>query len=165
MKICDKFFTNTSFQRFKWRRWCCVGYPRSSLLHNRRHHSLHLAGWLFLDRYHKRLFKDLVARCQSFYLFLHKTSRHTIFIYTTRRVPLLLSSLLPMGGGPPPWGAEPRFELGPAVQQADALLSEARRTLMSYAALLKISIFRWVSQTYLPRVASRAGSFRRTLRS
>ncbi len=27
------------------------------------------------------------------------------------------------------WGAEPRFELGPAVQQADALLSEPRRTL------------------------------------
>ncbi len=27
------------------------------------------------------------------------------------------------------WGAEPRFELGPAIQQADALLSEARRTL------------------------------------
>jgi hypothetical protein len=27
------------------------------------------------------------------------------------------------------WGAEPRFELGPAVQQADALLSEPRGTL------------------------------------
>jgi hypothetical protein len=27
------------------------------------------------------------------------------------------------------WGAEPRFELGPAKQQADALLSETRRTL------------------------------------
>jgi hypothetical protein len=26
------------------------------------------------------------------------------------------------------WGAEPRFELGPAIQQADALLSEPRRT-------------------------------------
>ncbi len=25
------------------------------------------------------------------------------------------------------WGAEPRFELGPALQQADALLSESRR--------------------------------------
>jgi hypothetical protein len=29
----------------------------------------------------------------------------------------------------PPWGAEPGFELGPAVQQADALLFELRRTL------------------------------------
>ncbi len=27
------------------------------------------------------------------------------------------------------WGAEPRFEFGPALQQADALLSEPRRTL------------------------------------
>jgi hypothetical protein len=27
------------------------------------------------------------------------------------------------------WGAEPRFELGPALQQADALLYEPRRTL------------------------------------
>jgi hypothetical protein len=27
-----------------------------------------------------------VARCHSFYLFLHVSSRHTIFIYTTRRV-------------------------------------------------------------------------------
>ncbi len=31
----------------------------------------------------------------------------------------------------PPWGAEPGFELGLAVQQADALLSEPRRTLKS----------------------------------
>ncbi len=29
---------------------------------------------------------------------------------------------------------EPRFELGPAVKQADALLSEPRRTLVSHAA-------------------------------
>jgi hypothetical protein len=28
-----------------------------------------------------------------------------------------------------PWGAEPGFELGPAVPQADALLSELSRTL------------------------------------
>jgi len=34
----------------------------------------------------------------------------------------------------PPWGAEPRFELGPALQQADALPSELRRTLVSYVA-------------------------------
>jgi hypothetical protein len=27
------------------------------------------------------------------------------------------------------WGAEPRFELGPAILQADSLLSEPRRTL------------------------------------
>jgi hypothetical protein len=38
--------------------------------------------------------KDLVALSLFFYLFLHLSSRHTIFIYITRRVPLLLSSLL-----------------------------------------------------------------------
>ncbi len=27
------------------------------------------------------------------------------------------------------WGAEPRYELGPALQQADAILFEPRRTL------------------------------------
>ncbi len=31
------------------------------------------------------------------------------------------------------WGAEPRFELGPAVQQAGALLSEPHRTLDTWA--------------------------------
>ncbi len=34
----------------------------------------------------------------------------------------------------PPWDAEPRIELGPALQQADALPSELSRTLLSYAA-------------------------------
>ncbi len=29
----------------------------------------------------------------------------------------------------PPWGAEPRIELGPAIHQVDALLTELRRTL------------------------------------
>ncbi len=51
------------------------------------------------------------------------------FIYTTRRAPLLLSSLLFRSVEGLLWGAEPRFELGPAVQQAGALLSEPHRTL------------------------------------
>ncbi len=29
--------------------------------------------------------------------------------------------------GEPPWDAEPRYELGPALQQADALPTELRR--------------------------------------
>ncbi len=33
--------------------------------------------------------------------------------------------------GEPPWDAEPRFELGPALQQADALPTELRRILIS----------------------------------
>ncbi len=31
--------------------------------------------------------------------------------------------------GEPPWDAEPRLELGPALQQADALPTELRRIL------------------------------------
>jgi hypothetical protein len=34
----------------------------------------------------------------------------------------------------PPWGAEPGFELGPAVQQASAPPTELCCTLLSYAA-------------------------------
>ncbi len=45
------------------------------------------------------------------------------------------------------WGAEPRFELGPSLQQADALLSEPRRTLRatphpSFLALLVPNYFK-----------------------
>jgi len=36
---------------------------------------------------------------------------------------------LVLSGEKPPWGAEPRFELGPAVQQASALPTELRCTL------------------------------------
>jgi hypothetical protein len=35
------------------------------------------------------------------------------------------------------WGAEPRFELGPALQQAVALLFVPRRTLCSFLVLIK----------------------------
>jgi hypothetical protein len=48
--------------------------------------------------------------------------------YSIRREPLLISSWLPPGRGLF-WDAEPGFELGPALQQADALLYELRRTL------------------------------------
>ncbi len=54
---------------------------------------------------------------------------------------LVSSSLLRSAREKPPWGAEPRIELGPALQQADALPTELRRTLtelrgtlLSYAA-------------------------------
>ncbi len=92
-------------------------------------------------------FKVLVARCHSFYLFLHNLSRHTIsYIYYSLSTTLVLliairsvESLL--------WGAEPRFEPGPAVQQAGALLSEPHRTLnlshtapyLSHTAPFKVS--------------------------
>jgi hypothetical protein len=63
-----------------------------------------------------------------FYLFLHKSSRHTMFIYPTPRIP----SCCPHGYRSVEgllWGAEPRLELGPALQQADALLYEPRHKL------------------------------------
>jgi hypothetical protein len=37
--------------------------------------------------------------------------------------------------GEPPWDAEPRFELGPALQQADALPTELRRILTLFLSL------------------------------
>ncbi len=74
-------------------------------------------------------FKGLVACCHSFYYFT--LIKHTYIIllilfveyhswspHCFRSVEGLL------------WGAEQGFELGPAIQQADALLSEPRRTLI-----------------------------------
>ncbi len=40
-----------------------------------------------------------------------------------------------------PWDAEPRFELGPALQQADAQLSEPRSTLKVRSGFPLISRF------------------------
>ncbi len=56
-----------------------------------------------------------------------------LFINPFDEGPLLFPHCSPLSRGPP-WDAEPEFELGPAVQQADALLSERRRTLLSCAA-------------------------------
>ncbi len=54
---------------------------------------------------------------------------------------LVSSSLLRSAKDEPPWDAEPRIELGPALQQADALPTETtphpaepRRTLLRHAA-------------------------------
>ncbi len=41
---------------------------------------------------------------------------------------------LVLSGEKPPCGAEPRIELGPAFQQADAQPTEPRRTILSHAA-------------------------------
>ncbi len=76
-----------------------------------------------------KYFKGLVARCHSFYLFYINRADiqylyillgeyHSCYLHCFRSVEGLL------------WGAEPRFELATAVQQADALLSEPRRTLI-----------------------------------
>ncbi len=42
---------------------------------------------------------------------------------------LVSSSLIRSARGEPPWGAEPRIELWHALQQADTLPTELRRTL------------------------------------
>jgi hypothetical protein len=63
----------------------------------------------------------------SFCLFSIFFSYNT-FIHTFAEGPLLFPHCTSLSRGPP-WGAEPGFELGPAVQQADALLFELRRTL------------------------------------
>ncbi len=46
--------------------------------------------------------------------------------------------------GKPPCGAEPRIELGPALQQADALPTEQRRTIEFWTSILQaeqLSVF------------------------
>jgi hypothetical protein len=53
---------------------------------------------------------------------LFEQTYNTVFIYTTRRVPSCPHGFRSVEGLL--WGAEPRFELRPAVQEADALLTE-----------------------------------------
>jgi hypothetical protein len=61
--------------------------------------------------------------------FLFTIFSYNTFIHTSiRRGSILFPHCYLLSRGPP-WGAEPGFELGPAVQQADALLTELRRTL------------------------------------
>jgi hypothetical protein len=48
--------------------------------------------------------------------------------------PLSISSSLVAQWERPPCGAEPGIELGPAFQQADALQTEPRRTIINHAA-------------------------------
>ncbi len=69
-----------------------------------------------------------------FILIIYNNHSHsTTYIhssFTIRRACLLVSSsLLRSAREEPPWDAEPRIELGPATQQADALPTELRRNL------------------------------------
>ncbi len=56
----------------------------------------------------------------------------------------------------PLWGAEPRFEVGPAIQQPGTLLSEPRRTLSEPRRTL--NFFAWSLRNFL-------GKFRKFLLS
>ncbi len=71
----------------------------------------------------------IVDNIHSYYTiilsFILYHSLRLVFLYTHRSL---------AQQGEPPWGAELRFELGAAFQQADALPTELRRTLQSCAA-------------------------------
>ncbi len=54
---------------------------------------------------------------------------HNTFIRCHSLKPFSISSSLVCSVGKLPCGAEPRIELGPALQQADALPTEPRRTI------------------------------------
>ncbi len=63
------------------------------------------------------------------YFYINRVDIQCLYTVYYSSSTLLLSSWLPLGVEGLLWGAEPRFELGPALQQADALLYEPRRTL------------------------------------
>ncbi len=74
-----------------------------------------------------------------FLIFIMLTIIHTIQSYTFSSLTirrglssclLVSSSLLRSAKEEPPSGAEPRMELGPALQQADELPTELRRNLI-----------------------------------
>ncbi len=67
---------------------------------------------------------------------------HTSFSYKHSLRPISISSQLSAQRAEPPWVAEPRFELGPALQQASALPTEPRccRKLLQPTVSLKSRI-------------------------
>jgi hypothetical protein len=63
------------------------------------------------------------------YIFYSSVSIHTFiqsFTHNIRWGPSPYLHSCRLSGAEPPWGAEPRFELGPALQQASALPTELR---------------------------------------
>ncbi len=76
------------------------------------------------------------------FLFIFFIFSYNTFIHTAEG-PLLFPHCSSLSRGPP-WGAEPGFELGPAVQQADALLSELRYSLIKVDWLAAYIVLRAV---------------------
>jgi hypothetical protein len=60
----------------------------------------------------------------------HSTIIHLFLLFAEAGL-IISSSLLRSAREEPPWGAETRFELGPALQQADALTAELRRLTLT----------------------------------
>ncbi len=100
---------------------------------------------------YRKNIKVLVAGCHSFCLFFIFYNIHT-FIQSHSCNTIHLSVAIRRGLSPflhrleaqwekPPCGAEPRIELGPALQQADALPTKPRHTInrLSHAAPSTIS--------------------------
>ncbi len=56
-------------------------------------------------------------------------THHSFIIHKLSLRPISISSQLSAQWVEPPWGAEPRFELGPALQQASALPTEPHCTV------------------------------------
>ncbi len=99
-------------------------------------HSCRLSGGNLLRFFF--FFKGLVAGCHSFCLFfiyffityIHSIHIHTIHLSIAIRCGLSPSPhRLKAQWEDPPCGAELGIELGPALQQADALPTEPRRTI------------------------------------
>jgi hypothetical protein len=61
--------------------------------------------------------------------YIHSCIIHSSFIHKHSLRPISIFSQLSAQWAEPPWGAEPRFELGPALQKASALPTEPRCTL------------------------------------
>jgi hypothetical protein len=68
------------------------------------------------------------------FLYAVDTIIHHSFIHKHSLRPIFISSRLSTQWAEPPWGAEPRFKLGPALQQASALPTEPHCTLLSHTA-------------------------------
>jgi hypothetical protein len=93
--------------------------------------------------------KGLVAGCHSFCLFFIFYNIHTFihsitfiqYIYPSPFAEVSLHFLIAclLSGETPPCGAKPRIELGPALQQADALPTEPRGTIAEPGRTIKLS--------------------------
>jgi hypothetical protein len=59
---------------------------------------------------------------------------HDTYLSPVEEVPLHLLIASKLSGKNPPWGAEPGTEVGPALQQADVILTELLAPSRSYAA-------------------------------
>ncbi len=102
--------------------------------------------------------KSLVGGCHFIYFvffqYMHSESHSCNDIVQNRHPsPCDEASLhfliaLVLSGGKPPWDADPRFELGHAIQQASALptelrctMTELRGTLLSYCTLYPTELY------------------------